>query len=106
MNQTFEDNKDTILFITGGAGFIGSNFINELFNQYNYIKVINFDALYYCANKENVNEVIRNNNERYTFIHGNLQSFDFLTPLYILNQICFIVIKVVLLTPDKFEDKR
>ena len=36
----------------------------------------------------------------------NLQSFDFLTPLYILNQICFIVIKVVLLTPDKFEDKR
>jgi nucleoside-diphosphate-sugar epimerase len=47
----FYDSPDTILLVTGGAGFIGSNFINELFKQYTKIKVINFDALYYCANE-------------------------------------------------------
>lgn len=36
-------------FITGGAGFIGSNFINKFFHVYNNEKfmLINFDALYY-----------------------------------------------------------
>ena len=44
--------KIKCLFITGGAGFIGSNFINIICKKYPNIKVINFDTLYYCANKE------------------------------------------------------
>jgi dTDP-glucose 4,6-dehydratase len=41
--------NNKILFITGGAGFIGSNFINIFCKKYPNTRVINFDALYYCA---------------------------------------------------------
>lgn len=86
----FIDTSETILFITGGAGFIGSNFINELFNQYHNIKVINFDALYYCANENNVKQEIRSN-PNYTFIHGNLQSYDLLKYIFETNKITHII---------------
>ena len=47
------------LLVTGGCGFIGSNFINWIakISKYN---IINFDAMYYCASETNVNEDIRN----------------------------------------------
>jgi len=63
------------LLITGGCGFIGSNFINYIFYKIPEIKIINFDALYYCANKENVNDEIRKSN-RYILVEGNLISED------------------------------
>lgn len=63
------------LFITGGAGFIGSNFINQFFKKHKdsdlVFSLINFDALYYSGDIENVAENIRKD-ERYHFIHGNL----------------------------------
>jgi len=91
-NSDFPDTKDTVLFVTGGAGFIGSNFINVLFQRYEQIKVINFDALYYCANeKQNVNAAIRTNTERYRFIHGNLQSLDLLNYIFQTIPITHIV---------------
>jgi len=88
----FPDTSSTVLFVTGGAGFIGSNFINELFNQYHHIRVINFDALYYCANEEqNILPTIRANKERYTFIHGNLQSLDLLNYIFQTTKVTHIV---------------
>lgn len=45
--------NNKVLFITGGAGFIGSNFINKLFEKTHKYKVINFDALYYCTDQNN-----------------------------------------------------
>jgi len=64
-----------ILLVTGGCGFIGSNFINYYFEANPYCTIINIDALYYCANVENVKTQIRDSS-RYTFIKGNLQSMD------------------------------
>jgi len=90
-NIYFQDKTDTILFVTGGCGFIGSNFINELFKSYNNIKVINFDALYYCASETNVELKIRENKNRYTFIQGNLQSFDLLKYIFQSNKITNII---------------
>jgi len=71
----FSNNNDTILMITGGAGFIGSNFINYIMDRFDKIKLINFDAMYYCANEDNVNSMVRESS-RYTFIKGNLCSMD------------------------------
>ena len=79
-----------ILFITGGAGFIGSNFINIFCKKHINTKVINFDALYYCANQNNVDESIRNSHN-YTFIHGNLQSYDLLKYIFETNSITHII---------------
>jgi len=62
------------LLITGGCGFIGSNFINYIFDRTDY-NIINLDAMYYCASEKNVKEEIRNNS-RYKLIKGNLCSYD------------------------------
>jgi len=65
------------LLVTGGCGFIGSNFINYIFKKNKY-NIINFDAMYYCANESNVNTEIRES-ENYTLIKGNLCSEDLVT---------------------------
>jgi dTDP-glucose 4,6-dehydratase len=63
------------LLITGGCGFIGSNFINYFFYLDKDINIINYDAMYYCANELNVNQEIRES-PRYKLVKGNLCSFD------------------------------
>ena len=89
-NNTFGDGAT--LFVTGGAGFIGSHFINNIYFKYKNIKIINFDALYYCANeKENIIYDIRQDAKRYTFIHGNLKSLDLLTHVFKTTTITHIV---------------
>lgn len=57
------------LFITGGAGFIGSNFIKHVLENTNY-NVFNFDKLTYAGNLENLTDI--ENNPRYKFIKGDI----------------------------------
>ncbi len=57
------------ILVTGGAGFIGSNFINYMLKKYNY-KIINLDKLTYAGNLENLAEASKNNN--YTFVKGDI----------------------------------
>ena len=59
------------LLITGGCGFIGSNFINYYFPKEKVDKLVNIDAMYYCSNENNVNEPIRNSST-YTLVKGNI----------------------------------
>ncbi len=74
----FENNSNTCLLITGGCGFIGSNFINLIMERYDKIKLINFDAMYYCASETNVDKKWRDSS-RYTLVKGNLCSKDLVT---------------------------
>ena len=79
------------LLITGGCGFIGSNFINHYFYKNNDLKLlVNIDALYYCANIDNINKDIQNNS-KYKFIKGNLQSFDLINHIINDYQITHII---------------
>ena len=84
--------KIETLFVTGGAGFIGSNFINYFCgkDENKNTKVINFDTLYYCANKDNVSKDIQNS-DNYTFIEGNLQSIDLLRYIFQTNKITHVL---------------
>ena len=58
------------LLVTGGAGFIGSNFIHYILENYPQDKVINFDALTYAGNLENLKSLAGNPN--YQFVHGDI----------------------------------
>lgn len=58
------------LLVTGGCGFIGSNFINHYFPKGKVDKLVNLDAMYYCASVDNVEDTIRSNKD-YLFIEGN-----------------------------------
>lgn len=71
------------LLVTGGCGFIGSNFINYIFDQHPDIKIVNLDAMYYCASEDNVAEHIRNS-DRYRLIKGNICSEDLVS--FILSE--------------------
>jgi len=52
--------------VTGGCGFIASNFINIMNNRYPHINFINIDKLDYCSNIQNVKS------DDVTFVHGNI----------------------------------
>lgn len=82
--------NNKLLFITGGAGFIGSNFINIYCKKNPNIKVINFDALYYSGDENNIEECIRYSNN-YKFIHGNLQSYELLRYIFQSNKITHVI---------------
>ena len=60
----------TTLLVTGGAGFIGSCFVRHELTKHPDYKIINLDALTYCGNIENLNDV--KDNPNYTFVHGNI----------------------------------
>ena len=65
------------LLVTGGCGFIGSNFVNDYFYKNTDVTIVNLDAMYYCASEFNILEEVRNSN-RYHLVKGNLCSFDLL----------------------------
>lgn len=64
-----------ILLITGGCGFIGSNFINWIWKSQKINRIINLDAMYYSALETNVQEDIRMS-PNYTLVKGNLTNMD------------------------------
>jgi len=58
------------ILVTGGAGFIGSNFILYLMEKYPEYKIVNLDKLTYAGNLENLKSVAKNPN--YKFIRGDI----------------------------------
>ncbi len=67
----FYANYEKNVFITGGAGFIGSNFINYMFDKYPTYHFTVLDCLTYAGNLKNINAHIRNSN-RFSFVHGSI----------------------------------
>lgn len=58
------------LLVTGGLGFIGSNFIRLILRKYSDYTVINFDKMTYAGNPENLRDI--ENNPRYLFVKGDI----------------------------------
>src|SRR3989339_962775 len=60
------------LLVTGGAGFIGSNFIRYWLTNHPQDLVVNFDLLTYAGNLQNLNDVIERFGDRYVFAQGDI----------------------------------
>jgi dTDP-glucose 4,6-dehydratase len=71
--------SQTIL-ITGGAGFIGSNFIPYFMNAHKDVKIINLDLLTYAGNLENLKEIESSPN--YTFIQGDICDYNLINDIF------------------------
>ncbi|MET4654167.1 dTDP-glucose 4,6-dehydratase [Exiguobacterium sp. PvP048] len=67
------------LIVTGGAGFIGSNFVRHMLNTYPDYTIINLDLLTYAGNKESLADLI--NNPKHVFVEGNITDRDLLDQL-------------------------
>lgn len=58
------------ILVTGGAGFIGSNFVIYMLNKYPEYQIVNLDALTYAGNLENLSGI--ESNPQYTFVKGDI----------------------------------
>ena len=75
--------------VTGGAGFIGSNFILYMLNRYEDIKIINVDKLTYAGNLENLKSV--ENNPRYCFYQVDICDREAITEIFNTYEIDYVV---------------
>ncbi len=76
--------------VTGGAGFIGSNYIHYMFRKYgDSIRILNVDALTYAGNLENLKGV--EERENYTFIRADICDKEAITKIFAENDIDRVV---------------
>lgn len=67
-------NTKKMVFLTGAAGFIGSNFLEYMFEKYPYYHFLVLDSLTYAGNLKNIPKHIRKSN-RFEFFYGSINSF-------------------------------
>ena len=76
--------------VTGGAGFIGSNYIHYMFRKYdNEIRIINVDVLTYAGNLENLKDI--ENRDNYTFIKADICDREAIEKIFAENDIDRVV---------------
>lgn len=81
--------KTKTTLVTGGAGFIGSNFILYMLDKYKDIKIINLDKLTYAGNLENLKDI--ENNYNYSFINGDICDKNLIEKIFKENDIDYVV---------------
>jgi dTDP-glucose 4,6-dehydratase len=78
-----------VYLVTGGAGFIGSNFIHYMLGKYDDIKIINLDKLTYAGNLENLKGL--ENNKSYLFVQGDICDNSLVAELFKKHDIDYVV---------------
>ena len=72
--------------VTGGAGFIGSNYIHYMFKKYgDEIRIINVDVLTYAGNLENLEDI--EGRENYTFVRADITDKDAIKKIFDENNV-------------------
>ena len=74
--------KYTQILVTGGSGFIGSNFIRHVISERPEWSIINLDALTYSGNRMNLAKIEAAGGTRYRFVHGDIRNVGFLEKLF------------------------
>ncbi len=84
-----ENREFETLLITGGAGFIGSNFIHYMLKKYPDYKIINLDKLTYAGNLENLTDI--EDSPNYDFIKGDIADRKLVNDIFGANKIDAVV---------------
>jgi dTDP-glucose 4,6-dehydratase len=79
------------ILVTGGCGFIGSNFIRLILKNKTGINMINIDRLTYAGNLANLKDIEDENSGNYTFLKGDIADKDFIFDLFSRNKIDWVV---------------
>jgi dTDP-glucose 4,6-dehydratase len=77
------------ILVTGGAGFIGSNFINYVLNERDDVEIVNLDKLTYAGNLENLKPVEGKKN--YHFVRGDITNVELVDYLFRKFDIKFVI---------------
>lgn len=77
------------LLVAGGAGFIGSNFVRYMMDAHKDYKIINYDALTYAGNLDNLKDI--SDNPNYTFVQGDITDLDNLNKIIKEHEITHII---------------
>lgn len=77
------------ILVTGGAGFIGSNFVKLILEKHPEYKVINIDALTYAGNLENLKDI--DDNPNYEFIKVDIRDREKIEEIFKSNEITSVV---------------
>lgn len=72
-------NKQQNILVTGGAGFIGLNFVRMILNDFPEVKIINLDALTYAGNLASLADCLEN--PRHFFVHGDIEDKELVSKL-------------------------
>ncbi|PAV56184.1 hypothetical protein WR25_09504 isoform B [Diploscapter pachys] len=84
-----EEQPHSVL-ITGGCGFIGSNFINYIYDHWKQTKIVNFDKLDFGAKQSHVDKRVRDSN-RYVFVEANLEDQPTLDQCFRQHQVDMVI---------------
>jgi dTDP-glucose 4,6-dehydratase len=68
-----ETHKPSVVLVTGGAGFIGCNFVRHLLATDDSVRVINYDALTYAGSPANLEGLDTKHTDRYRFVHADIR---------------------------------
>lgn len=77
------------ILVTGGAGFIGSNFVHYMINKYANYNIVNLDLLTYAGNLDNLKDL--EGNERHIFVRGDIGNYELVDHLVKTHKIDVIV---------------
>ena len=77
------------ILVTGGAGFIGSNFIRYMLNKYKDYKIVNLDLLTYAGNIKSLNDI--KDNPNYLFVKGDIVDNKLVDEIVLENKIDVII---------------
>lgn len=76
------------ILVTGGAGFIGSNFVRYMLDKYDH-KIINLDLLTYAGNLENLKDI--ENHPNYTFVKGDICDRELVDDIFREHEISVVI---------------
>lgn len=77
------------ILVTGGAGFIGSNFINHILSKHDDYNIVNLDKLTYAGNLENL--IPSQDNKNYKFIHGDITNKELVKFLFEKYELQYVI---------------